>query len=579
KTEGENVALTVSATDEDDDTLAYSVSGLPNGANYTMNAGTGAFTWTAPAVGTHTLTFTASDGEDDGTDSVTITVTVTAATLPNHAPIISSPANGTTVSKTEGENVALTVSATDEDDDTLAYSVSGLPNGANYTMNAGTGAFSWTAPAVGTHTLTFTASDGEDDGTDSVTITVTVTAATQNPDQSGTVVVIPQEQRPVVITGGGIEVNIKPNNQGQASLELSSNEVKQAVANATGELKINVVGSDGADSVRLALPAKELAQHGSGAFALTIDTGLAAVTVPATTLANVIGDSDAKLELTVSRIEGSRLPEEAKQQVGRHPVFDLTITLGGVKVSRFGNNGESVEVRIPYQPTPNEEAHAIIVYYIADDGTLTVVNNGKYDATTGTVTFHTNHFSQYAVAYVPVSFEDLVGSQWAKQAIEALAARGIVKGFEEGEFRPQGNVTRAEYLTMLIGVLDSVQSARTNTDAAFTDVAPGAWYAEVVNIASELGIAKGRGDGTFGPNDRITRAEMAILLARTLKLSGAGSSATFADIASLSSEAREAITNAVAAGLLEGFSNGYFKPGATATRAQAAVVIYRVLNR
>ena len=576
KVAGEDVSINVTATDADEDTITYSVYGEPDGANATLDADTGVYVWTAPAVGTHTLTFTANDG-NGGTASVTVTITVTeepSEPQVNHAPVITSPANGTTISKIAGENVSITVIATDADNDTITYSVSGEPNGANATLNASTGEYVWTAPPIGTHTLTFTANDGNG-GTASVTVTITVTAAaTTNNDPGPTVT---QSGNQPVIKDGAVEVSAKPDQQGQVNAQLTVDDVKKAAAGAKGKLEITVKpDSTGTTSniVNVSLPAIALAGDD---LALAIDTGLGTVTISASELNRIVGSSTDTLKLTVEKVDTSKLSESARQQVGNHPVVDLTLTLGGTKVSQF-NGDKAVQVQIPYSLQPGEDAHSIVVYYIADDGTLTVVKNGHYDANTGTVSFWTDHFSHYAIAHNSVAFNDLAGATWAQESIAALSARGIVRGKGEGKFDPQGNVTRAEFLVMLVGALD-LKVAANGAGNAFTDVEQGRWYSDAIAIAASLGIAKGRGDGTFGVNDRITRQEMAILLQRAMQIPRAADAASFNDVGNLSAESQNAIASAATAGLLEGYADGSFKPGAHATRAQAATVIYRALNK
>lgn len=171
--ENSNLAFSLSATDADSDTLAYSATGLPSGA--TLNSSTGAFSWTPTysQSGTHSVTFSVSDG-NGGTDSEAITITVANV---NRAPVLGAIG---AKSVNENSNLAFTVSATDADPDTLAYSATGLPSGA--TLNTSTGAFSWTPgyDQSGTYNTTFTVNDGNG-GTDSEAIVITVANVNRAP--------------------------------------------------------------------------------------------------------------------------------------------------------------------------------------------------------------------------------------------------------------------------------------------------------------------------------------------------------------------------------------------------------------
>ncbi|MCX7915377.1 MAG: putative Ig domain-containing protein, partial [Verrucomicrobiae bacterium] len=162
--EGQTLTFTVSGGDPDGDTVTFSASGLPTGA--TFDAGARTFMWTPSytQAGTYSVTFTVSDGSLSASTTITITVNNI-----NRAPTITSPGNRTV---SVGTNLTLTVSGSDPDGDPLTYSASGLP--ASATFNPSTRVFSWTPTAgqAGTHSVTFTVSDGNLSASTTVTITV-----------------------------------------------------------------------------------------------------------------------------------------------------------------------------------------------------------------------------------------------------------------------------------------------------------------------------------------------------------------------------------------------------------------------
>jgi len=117
------------------------------------------------------------------------------------------------------------------------------------------------------------------------------------------------------------------------------------------------------------------------------------------------------------------------------------------------------------------------------------------------------------------------------------------------------------------------------SSASFSDVESGAWYASYVLWASENGIVNGIGDGRFGIGDAITREQMAVMTVKMLEYLGKSyenGSVSFADEASVSDYAKEAVGKMVKAGILSGMPDGTFAPKANLTRAQAAKVIYMV---
>ncbi|KKH96659.1 hypothetical protein EO95_02195, partial [Methanosarcina sp. 1.H.T.1A.1] len=149
---GKSLTFTVSASDADGDSLAYSASGTPSGA--TFDSKSGVFSWTPVAgqEGTYSVTFEVSDGKLQ--DSATAAISVVNH---NQAPVINSIPD---VSVEAGKSLTFTVSASDADGDSLAYSASGTPSGA--TFDSKSGVFSWTPVAgqEGTYSLTFEVSDG-----------------------------------------------------------------------------------------------------------------------------------------------------------------------------------------------------------------------------------------------------------------------------------------------------------------------------------------------------------------------------------------------------------------------------------
>ena len=113
---------------------------------------------------------------------------------------------------------------------------------------------------------------------------------------------------------------------------------------------------------------------------------------------------------------------------------------------------------------------------------------------------------------------------------------------------------------------------------SFTDVAADAWYAPYVTAAAQAGIVQGVAAGRFDPDAPVTREQMALMLARALKLSGTGAAA-FTDQAAIAAWAAGGVQAAVAAGLMNGFPDGSFRPLEPTTRAQAAKVLALAIAR
>lgn len=212
------------------------------------------------------------------------------------------------------------------------------------------------------------------------------------------------------------------------------------------------------------------------------------------------------------------------------------------------------------------------------------------DLATGYLVAEVQHFTRFAVLarqWEPVSFGDVTGEEyaWAQEAVEMLAGRGILSGEGDSSFVPDRAVIRAEVAKMLVLALEGDGSGRENgSPPPFADVSPAAWYAPYVGRAWELGLFRGDGRGLFSPERPISRQEMACVLARAVGGNEAAAGpethallTAFADSGAIAPWAEAGVAVAVRAGLLEGLPDGSLQPGKRVTRAQAAVLVYRLM--
>ena len=173
------------------------------------------------------------------------------------------------------------------------------------------------------------------------------------------------------------------------------------------------------------------------------------------------------------------------------------------------------------------------------------------------------------------AYSDLSTSAWYHTAVDYALNHGMMSGVGEGRFDPDGSLSRA----MLVQILWAMEGRPDAAEAtAYTDVFPGAWYHSAVQWAAEQGVVSGYGDGSYGPERRITREELAVILygyarSKGYDLSAAGSLSGFADRGSLSGWAEQAMTWAVGEGLISGKDGGVLDPAGSATRAEAAVIL------
>ncbi len=176
-------------------------------------------------------------------------------------------------------------------------------------------------------------------------------------------------------------------------------------------------------------------------------------------------------------------------------------------------------------------------------------------------------------------FNDIENYDWAEEAIEGLYYAGIINGMEEGVFNPAGNVTREQFCKMVVQLFEVLDYSEFENK--FNDVDPNAWYAPYINSAIKSGYVQGQSDDFFGIGESIMRQDMATILYRALGSQGEGIDITFTDKDSIASYAWDAISELCGLGILNGYEDGSFNPRGTATRAEAAKVIwgiYELLN-
>lgn len=178
-------------------------------------------------------------------------------------------------------------------------------------------------------------------------------------------------------------------------------------------------------------------------------------------------------------------------------------------------------------------------------------------------------------------FHDLYQTLWAKAAIESLAKMEIVNGKGNGIFAPLDLVLREEFLKMLILSMD-LTGHMAEQYMPFEDVPENSWFYPYVVTGKALGITRGESERIFGIGKNITRQQMAVMLYRTLKKKNYNlelvDTEAFSDWDSVSTYAREAVLYLQQAGIIQGDEFHQFSPNDSATRAEAALMLYRVLN-
>ncbi|NPV89256.1 MAG: hypothetical protein HPY50_00590 [Firmicutes bacterium] len=443
------------------------------------------------------------------------------------------------------------------------WSASGLP--AGLTINPGSGVITGTPTQSGTAQVQITVHDSRT-SSDSRTYQLTI-----KPGGSTQVTVTPAD--PSVDVGGSpLQITV-PASVTNASLATSPT-VTGSSASATLP-QIGVTSSTAQGTVTLSIPAGTVVTGPSswnGIINLPQVVNNATVTVngnPATVGAAIeIGAGDTPLALN-------------------QPVR-LQLNGQGGKSTGWIRNGNFTP--ITYQMS-SDSAAALIG---SADGYLTVGNN---------LVIWTSHFTTFVAysetdlsqgggggggggAYIPDPNEnvttpteprsaapetkepsDLAGC-WARDSIISLLKQGIVSGYPDGTFKPNGAITRAEFSVMVVKAFKlPVQGGKVFSDAADS------WAKDYIATAYAYGIISGYDDSTFGPDDPITREQMAVMVAKAARLQEKAEISAFTDYEQISSWAVDSVAEVVKEGCVKGYPDGSFRPQGNATRAEAVSVI------
>ncbi len=172
-------------------------------------------------------------------------------------------------------------------------------------------------------------------------------------------------------------------------------------------------------------------------------------------------------------------------------------------------------------------------------------------------------------------YNDIDSYDWAREAIIGLTNAGIVNGMGDGGFNPAGNVTREQFCKMVVQMYGLDASEKSSY---FDDVDENAWYAPYVTAAVNAGFVQGQSDDYFGIGESIMRQDMATILYRAINMTNDMAELNFTDNDNIAGYAKDAVAELVGLGIMNGYEDGSFKPRGSATRAEAAKVIWGIYN-
>ncbi|WP_158544063.1 InlB B-repeat-containing protein [Cohnella sp. OV330] len=292
------------------------------------------------------------------------------------------------------------------------------------------------------------------------------------------------------------------------------------------------------------------------------------------------GASAADIRIMVELVgDISVLPQDSRLQ--------LVGNVYEVKKDSAGDFAKPVVITLPFDKSKVDPVKSTVAVYGLDASTHTWVqlDNPSINEQNGTVSGTVTKLTTFAVlasdrvqeeepSTDEASLTDLKG-HWSEANVRALVKLGAINGYPDNTFRPNANMTRAEFVTAVVKAFKLDAQAGVSFDDTDSH-----WAKDAIATAVGAGIVDGYSDGRFSPDDLITREQMALIVVRAAKLAEeTDSGVSFTDNADISVWARAALATATARGLINGYADGSVKPGMHGTRAEAAAVIRRALSQ
>ncbi|GLX65752.1 S-layer homology domain-containing protein [Paenibacillus glycanilyticus] len=390
-------------------------------------------------------------------------------------------------------------------------------------------------------------------------------------------------------TGNG--VSIDGNTVGQ-TITVSSKTLNEAIKMIAGKKGQTIeIKGDSTQAVNVELPARTLLEALKQAPNLTISVTMGGASydlpISALNLPSSIG-SDASIVIKINQVDSAlsatikdKATKSGVKLIGTPIEFSVFLQSNGnmQEINDFGKTYVSRTIEIGQTL---DASHSTAVMYNEVTGEFTFVPaTFKKENGHTVVTIQRTGNSVYAIVQLNKTFSDMK-NHWAKEGVELMASKLIVKGISSDKFGPEASITRAEFAAMVVRALGISENAAA---ASFKDVSSKNWFAGAVGAAVKAGIVKGYEGNTFKPNASISREEMAVMISRALAYTGKQPTTSgtallnaFKDKASIDVWAQQAVAQAVNAKIIGGTTGGKFAPDSKATRAEAAVMLKRLLE-
>lgn len=370
---------------------------------------------------------------------------------------------------------------------------------------------------------------------------------------------------------------------GTASASVSYKDLSEAISAAkkSGEDTVTITPEikGKVNGIAVSLPKSAAANAAKQGVQLIVETDKARVSLRAEVLGELAKNSGSELKLEITEKRAEEVSDKlAHENLDGASIVEVTLMIDGKPVTVFG--GKKLLIDIPVDSKRFRAGDTCRVLVLSDDGAAERTSGQcikKNDALF--VRVETTHLSTFVVMRdAALPFIDVADTAWYADAVQYVYESGLMTGVSESEFAPDGTATRGQIVTILWRLAGSPV---VNYAMRYADMDEGAWYGEAVRWAASTGVVTGYSESSFGPNDAITREQLAAILYRYVKTQGQGFTGMwyfplrYDDAASISSWADEAMHWCVMKGLLNGTSETTLSPQLTATRAQLAAILQR----
>ncbi|WP_168119996.1 S-layer homology domain-containing protein [Paenibacillus sp. HB172176] len=585
---GPQIDLTDLINDNAD--LTTRIEGLTPGQDYTLRLKMIHQSYVEPSV-------PLEEYDENQRNLITYSGTIIVDKTPPAAPVITSPVDGT--SRTNRRPV---VEGTAEPGSAVTLTI----DGTEYSLTAGSdGKWSYTPTNnldIGTHTFSAYATDavgnvGPVSSEIQLRIYVPASVPVEETDDSSGIDILVNGK----VENAGTAVTTEENGRSVTTVTVDPDKLKDKLEEEGQNAIVIIPVKTGADEVIGELDGLMVQQMAEQSAVLVIQTELGSYTLPAglIDIENVKAQLDQEADLKEIKLQVTiSSPTLEQQEAAEQAALDSGVELAGAPVNftvKASYGDQIVEItefpqyveRAIAIPSDIDSSRITTGVVIEADGTMRHVPTKIFQADGqdwAQINSLTN--SLYAIVWNPLEFPDVAG-HWSQAAVNDMGSRLIVEGDGSGNFDGERSITRAEFAASLVRALGL--SVAAQSDSSFQDVLETDWFAGAVGEAYAYGLIQGFEDGSFRPDEAITRQEAMKMLAKAMALTGLQEALSlqsdeqilsrFEDSEAVAGWASGSIADCVAAGLVEGRGGNSIAPLENITRAETAELLQRLLQQ